>query len=154
MRGISPTAQDLFVNRRKPTHRPSVAVEQQLAAKIVQLEQVIAEERAENGQLREIIGNANHVAFKPQKIAQQVAALYGLRLSQLRGVSRAKEVVIARHHAIWLVRQTCPHMSLPMIGRMFGKRDHTTVLHALKAHPKRKDITKPDPDLSWIDAAS
>jgi chromosomal replication initiation ATPase DnaA len=149
MRGVSPTAHDLFVNARKPVVRPSI--EKQLAAKIVELEQVLAEERAENDQLRDIIGSVNHVAFKPQKIAKLVAEQYGLTLSQIRGVSRSKGVVVARHHAMWLVRQHCPHMSLPMIGRMFGKRDHTTVLHALRAHPKREN-TRPDPDLSVLAA--
>jgi chromosomal replication initiator protein len=42
-----------------------------------------------------------------------------------RGVARPRQV------AMYLARELTP-MSLPCIGRLFGKRDHTTVIHAIK----------------------
>ncbi len=33
---------------------------------------------------------------------------------------------------MYAIRQLCPHMSLPHIGRLLGGRDHTTVLHGVR----------------------
>lgn len=44
---------------------------------------------------------------------------------------RAREAVQARHVAIYLARQLTL-LSLSQIGRQFGDRDHTTVLHAVR----------------------
>ncbi|MNR52727.1 Chromosomal replication initiator protein DnaA [compost metagenome] len=33
---------------------------------------------------------------------------------------------------MYSIRQLCPHMSLPHIGRLLGGRDHTTVLHGVR----------------------
>jgi len=33
---------------------------------------------------------------------------------------------------MYAIRQLCPHMSLPAIGRMLGGRDHTTILHGVR----------------------
>jgi chromosomal replication initiation ATPase DnaA len=115
--------------------------------KVSRLEQRLAEAKAENDRLRDLMP-VYQQAFRPQRLAQRVAEQYGFRLSELRGASRSKGVVIARHHAMWLVKQRFPYLSQPAIGRMFGGRDHTTVLHALRAHPQRvaRELTMPDPE--------
>jgi Bacterial dnaA protein helix-turn-helix len=70
-------------------------------------------------------------------------------LSRLTGVSREdifsqrrhKEVVRVRHQAMWLAHKYTS-WSLPKIGRTFGGRDHTTVIHGLRKietkYPKRR----------------
>lgn len=60
------------------------------------------------------------------------------RLTPLDLVARHRgaSVVAARHLAMWLARQTTP-CSLPELGRCFGDRDHTTVLHALRRVERR-----------------
>jgi chromosomal replication initiation ATPase DnaA len=158
MRGISPTAQDRMLGK-KPRMIP-VARLQEIAAevrqdKLTKLEQELAAAKAEADKYRELLDFTHPQAFKPQKLAQLVAIQYGYKLSDLRGASRAQGIVIARHHAIWLIKNTFKYLSLPAIGRMFGGRDHTTILHAIKAHERRVDmgLTLPNPDLSWIDAA-
>ncbi len=75
--------------------------------------------------------------FKAQKIALAVAKKHGLKYSDLKSPRRLRELVNARQEAMWLIRRECPALSLPAIGRLFGGRDHTTVLHACRAHEKR-----------------
>ena len=46
--------------------------------------------------------------------------------------ARLRKVVAARHEAIAEVVEARPHWSYPTVGRFFGNRDHTSVMHALK----------------------
>lgn len=52
-------------------------------------------------------------------------------LSEMTSSRRAQEVVRPRQVAMYLSKQLTP-MSLPQIGRNFGGRDHTTVMHAIR----------------------
>ena len=54
-----------------------------------------------------------------------------LAVSRARMLSahRVREVTTARHIAMYLSKKYLPH-SFPLIGRLFGGRDHTTVIHA------------------------
>jgi chromosomal replication initiator protein len=61
-------------------------------------------------------------------IAAEIADQYGVTVADLRGASRKKLYAEPRRHAIWLMSQQA-HLSLPMIGRYMGSRDHTTILH-------------------------
>lgn len=77
-----------------------------------------------------------------QKVCETVAAYYDLRTEDLLGSSRQRQVAFARQVAMVLCR-TMLSMSLPEIGRIFGGRDHSTVLSSLRkieAH-KRADIS-------------
>lgn len=47
------------------------------------------------------------------------------------GPRRTKDIIPIRHYAMFRVWAMRPDMSLPGIGRAFGGRDHTTVLHAI-----------------------
>jgi len=58
-----------------------------------------------------------------------VAKQFDLPHADLIGPRRTKNLVQARHVAIWLAR-TLSGRSFPMIGSKFGGRDHTTVMHA------------------------
>ena len=48
---------------------------------------------------------------------------------------RSRYYTAPRHVCMWLVRQLCTHYSLPMIGKVFGNRDHTTAMHACARAP-------------------
>lgn len=67
----------------------------------------------------------------PERICEYVAAYYDLRSVDLKGSSRQRQVVIARQVAMSLCRSQLA-LSLPEIGRLFGGRDHTTVLASLR----------------------
>jgi chromosomal replication initiator protein len=62
-------------------------------------------------------------------IQKTVAEYYKLRLSDLMSKSRARSVTRPRQMAMALCKELTNH-SLPEIGRAFGGRDHTTVMHA------------------------
>ncbi|MFN3590694.1 MAG: chromosomal replication initiator protein DnaA [Thermaurantiacus sp.] len=64
-------------------------------------------------------------------IQRRVAEHYRLKLSDLVSPRRAREVARPRQVAMYLAKQLTPR-SYPEIGRRFGGRDHTTVLHAVK----------------------
>ena len=59
----------------------------------------------------------------------------GSGLRDLLSVSRTRPVVAARRDVIQAIRRLRPDLSLPAIGRFFGK-DHTTILQALKQKVK------------------
>lgn len=62
-------------------------------------------------------------------IKEEVASRYHLKRHDLEGSSRKKEVSQARHIAIYLAREMTDH-SFPAIGKQFGNRDHTTIMHS------------------------
>ncbi len=65
------------------------------------------------------------------EIQRKVAEYYGLKLSDLLSERRARDVARPRQIAMYLAKKMTPR-SLPEIGRRFGNRDHTTVMHAVK----------------------
>ena len=62
-------------------------------------------------------------------IERVVADHYNLKSALLRSKKRDKDIAHARHVAMYLAR-TLTNASLPQIGKLFGDRDHTSVLHA------------------------
>lgn len=64
-------------------------------------------------------------------IQSRVCAHYGIKLQDLRGESRTRVLARPRQIAMYLCK-TLTTKSLPDIGRAFGGRDHTTVLHAVR----------------------
>jgi hypothetical protein len=69
-------------------------------------------------------------------IVEDVAARFGLTAADLIGPRRTREYAYARHMAMAEVR-AARRLSLPAIGRMFGGRDHTTVIHGIRCHQER-----------------
>lgn len=65
------------------------------------------------------------------EIQRKVAEHYNLKLTDMASPRRAREVARPRQVAMYLSKQLTPR-SLPEIGRKFGGRDHTTVMHAVK----------------------
>ncbi|HET8813843.1 MAG TPA: chromosomal replication initiator protein DnaA [Solirubrobacterales bacterium] len=66
-----------------------------------------------------------------EEIQQQVAQSFGISRAELVGSSRAATPLRARQVAIFLTRDLTD-LSLPQIGRLYGGRDHTTVLNSLR----------------------
>lgn len=91
------------------------------------------------------------VCLKPSSIARPkiadiqsaVADYYGLYLHDLVSARRTANVVRPRQVAVYLCKQMTLH-SLPVIGRMFGGRDHTTALHSVR---RIDDLRKTDKQL-------
>lgn len=70
-------------------------------------------------------------------IISVVAEAYGLRRGDLTGPSRQQVHVIPRWIAMGLAR-SMTDASLPVIGRLFGGRNHTSVIHALHQLDQRR----------------
>jgi chromosomal replication initiator protein len=64
-------------------------------------------------------------------IQKQVAAHYGIRVSEMFSARRARNIARPRQVAMYLTKNLTS-LSYPEIGRQFGGRDHTTVMHAVK----------------------
>jgi chromosomal replication initiator protein DnaA len=67
-------------------------------------------------------------------IEEIVAAFFQVTLEQLKSKTRKKEIAVARQFAMYLTKE---YTDLPLkaIGWHFGKRDHSTVIHACKVVP-------------------
>lgn len=65
------------------------------------------------------------------EIQRRVAEHYNIRLSEMIGPTRVRTVARPRQIAMYLCKQLTTR-SLPEIGRRFGGRDHTTIMHGVK----------------------
>jgi hypothetical protein len=65
-----------------------------------------------------------------RKVIEAVCERHEVAYTAVMSRSRFADIVAARHEAIVAVATAFPWMSLPKIGRVFG-RDHTSILHAL-----------------------
>jgi chromosomal replication initiator protein len=70
-------------------------------------------------------------ATSVEEIQQQVAERFGISRAELVGTSRAATPLRARQVAIYLTRELTD-LSLPQIGRLYGGRDHSTVINSLR----------------------
>ena len=65
-----------------------------------------------------------------EEIQRRVAEHYNIRLTDMSSARRARSVARPRQIAMYLAKHLTQR-SLPEIGRRFGNRDHTTVMHAV-----------------------
>jgi len=73
---------------------------------------------------------ANNRRVTIEEIQKKVAEYFNIRLSDMSSPRRARAVARPRQIAMYLAKQLTSR-SLPEIGRTFGGRDHTTVMHAV-----------------------
>jgi chromosomal replication initiator protein len=66
-----------------------------------------------------------------EEIQRRVAEHFRIKVSDMYSARRARAVARPRQVAMYLAKQLTPR-SLPEIGRKFGNRDHTTVMHAIR----------------------
>lgn len=79
-----------------------------------------------------------------EEIQRKVAEHYNIRLSDMIGPKRLRAVARPRQVAMYLSKQLTPR-SLPEIGRRFGGRDHTTIMHGVR---KIEELMSTDSQLS------
>ncbi len=78
------------------------------------------------------------------EIQRRVAEHFNIRLGEMTSERRARAVARPRQVAMYLAKQLTTR-SLPEIGRKFGGRDHTTVIHAVR---KIEELKLTDPALA------
>ena len=65
-----------------------------------------------------------------EELLNEIAVILGYSVESLRGKSRQRPLVTARQTAMYVFRDLTD-LSYPAIARLFGGRDHTTVIHAV-----------------------
>ncbi len=93
--------------------------------------------------VRELLAEKEPGATRTDRIIRRVAAVYEVSAKDLLGKCRQRAVVLPRQVAMYVARAVTK-LSLPQIGKAFGGRDHTTVLHACR---KIEAAMKADPKL-------
>jgi hypothetical protein len=87
----------------------------------------------------ELLGSKYTVLPKPvvwiDDINREVAYYYQLKVAELLSKRRTRDITRPRQAAMWLAKKLT-RRSLPEIGRKISGKDHTTVIHALKAIDK------------------
>ena len=78
--------------------------------------------------INEIVSSKDKV-ISSAFIQETVAKYFNIDARDLVGIKRSNDIVFPRQIAMYLCR-CVPQLSLPQIGKDFGNRDHTTVLHA------------------------
>ena len=98
--------------------------------------QVISLDLAKNV-LRDLIGDKKKVVAMDD-IQEAVCAQFHVKLAELKSRRRSKTLVHPRQIAMYLCRQLTD-ASYPEIGRQFGGKDHTTIIHACRQVTKAKE---------------
>lgn len=95
---------------------------------------------------QEILGaDEIEVQITPEIIISTTADYFDLTVADLVGPGKTRPVAHARQIAMYLTR-SFTELSLPSIGREFGNRDHSTVLHAERKIMKEIQEKKPSKD--------
>ncbi len=81
--------------------------------------------------LADIVNGGQPRPITPDQILDITASTFGFSVDDLRGPSRRRPLVIARQIGMYVFRDVT-EFSFPAIGREFGGRDHTTVMHAVE----------------------
>lgn len=90
------------------------------------------------------LGCGTGQAVSPEAIQRAVASFFSLKPAQLKAKSNAKPIAVPRQIAMFLCKELA-RQSLPQIGREFGGKHHTTVLHSIR---KIESLRKKDPEIS------
>ena len=81
--------------------------------------------------LKDLVSEREARPITPQSILDSTAEYFGYTVEELIGRSRTRPLTTARHVGMYLFRELTD-LSFPNIAKMFGGRDHTTVIHAVE----------------------
>ena len=90
--------------------------------------QAITVELVQN-QLADLLTVSRPKVRTPEELLDEIAAILKFDVEALKGKSRQRPLVTARQIAMYVFRELTD-LSYPAIARLFGGRDHTTVIHA------------------------
>lgn len=99
------------------------------------------------GLAQEVLRNVLDVEEKAvtiEIIQKHIADYYNLKLAELKSKNNSKSVAMPRQIAMYLCK-SLTHASLPEIGRSFGGKHHSTVIHSIR---KVEDLRKKDSDFN------
>jgi len=81
--------------------------------------------------LKDLFPDAGKREISVAMIQEEISEYFGFSIEELCSPSRSRQLTTARQIAMYLIRELTA-LSLPNIGKAFGGRDHTTVIHANK----------------------
>ncbi len=83
-------------------------------------------------------------SISPDTILRAVASFFSLKPAQLKSKNNSRSIAVPRQIAMYICKELT-HQSLPQIGKEFGGKHHTTVLHSVR---KIDSLRKKDTDVS------
>ncbi|MBE3587894.1 MAG: chromosomal replication initiator protein DnaA [Thermoanaerobacteraceae bacterium] len=81
--------------------------------------------------LKDLLPKRTPIQITPDLIQEKVASYFGIKFEEFKSRKRTRNIAFPRQVAMYLCRELTD-LSLPDIGKEFGGRDHTTVLHAVE----------------------
>jgi len=91
----------------------------------VPISKLLAQEAMKN-----ILDSGRPAGVSMERIARQVAEHYGLSVEEMKAKNNSRAVAVPRQVAMYLCKKLTRH-SFPEIGREFGGKHHTTVMHSV-----------------------
>jgi chromosomal replication initiator protein len=80
----------------------------------------------------------------PEMVLRAVASFFSLKPAQLKAKNNSRTIAVPRQIAMYICKELTKQ-SLPQIGKEFGGKHHTTVLHSIR---KIDSLRKKDPEVS------
>jgi chromosomal replication initiator protein len=88
--------------------------------------------------------STDNSSISTDKILRAVASFFSLKPAQLKAKNNSRPIAVPRQIAMYICKELT-HQSLPQIGKDFGGKHHTTVLHSIR---KIDSLRKKDPEIS------
>lgn len=96
--------------------------------------------------IKDVVNDVSIVKITPQKIIEEISRTYNISEKDIVSQKRSAHIMKARQAAMYICRETLG-MTYEDIGKIFGDRDHATVLHTvkkveglIKMNPREKEI--------------
>jgi chromosomal replication initiator protein len=131
-----PTETELKAHQRRTAFREKIAEK----AAALELQKEMAEAPAE------VVTVEFPAPLRVSEIQIVICEAFGCDLVELNATRRTARIVRARQVGMYLAK-VLTGRSLPEIGRRFGGRDHTTVLHAVRKIAAKVDFASETPEL-------
>jgi chromosomal replication initiator protein len=128
--GVAPDVLELIASKVQSNIRELEGALIRVSA-FASLQRSPADSQMAEAVLKDLFPDDRDQEVSVQLIMDEVADFFSLTVEDLCSPSRSRQLVTARQIAMYLTRELTD-LSLPRIGKAFGGRDHTTVMHATK----------------------
>lgn len=92
--------------------------------------------------LGNILSSSKKRSVSAKQIIENTANFYDIKLDEMMGKKRDREIVVPRQIAMYLLREEL-NFSYPKIAKELNKKDHTTAIHACDKIEKEMDSNEP-----------
>lgn len=105
--------------------------------KIITREKIVFKNIYVDGEIKD---DNSIINFTPADIIKIVSEITGLSISDIKGLRRDADLILARHVSIYTIKNFFNSSSLESIGKMFNRRHHTTIIYACSHTRKMLDV--------------